>query len=163
MMNLQEAIDHAKQVAAALDCSNCREDHLELAAWLEELQVRRSSDRLKQLWSQQEKFMELLQEKRNFPKHPVDLTTKQGQKAVKDIAFECMHELFEAVHLLKNSKSHRATQVQGFAREEFKEELSDVLHYFVEICVLSGITLEELFESYMKKGQVNEQRILSGY
>jgi dimeric dUTPase (all-alpha-NTP-PPase superfamily) len=165
-MNLEEAIEHARQVQVCSSSQQCTDEHRQLAEWLEELHSRRAAQStipLERLWSQQEKFMQLLQEKRNFHKYPVDLTSKSGQKAVKDIAHDCMHEIFEAVHLLKNSKEHRATQVNGFAREDFKEELSDALHYFFEICILSGITMEEFCKSYLEKGQVNTDRIMNGY
>ena len=122
-----------------------------------------STDNLKEMWEQQRQFMELLREKRNFPQFPVDISTKEGQKFVKDMGHECMHELFEALHLLRDSKTHRQTIVGGFDRDSFIEELSDALHYFYEICILSGVSMEELFEMYMKKGEKNFNRICTGY
>jgi NTP pyrophosphatase (non-canonical NTP hydrolase) len=119
--------------------------------------------RFEQMWTQQEAFVKLLQEKRNFPKHPVDVSTKQGQQLLESIAFNTMKEMFEAIQLLKNSKHHRSTEISDFDIESFKEELSDVLHYFVEVAILAGISSNELFESYMKKGKLNEERINSGY
>ena len=112
---------------------------------------------------QQEYFMRLLQEKRGFPDFPVDLTVKKNQKFLKDIAYEAMGELFEAIQHLKNSKSHRATEVFQFDRAEYLEELVDSLHYFFEIVIASGISTEELFDAYMKKGQINVDRINNGY
>ena len=120
-------------------------------------------DKLQEMWEQQEKFMELLQERRDFTKFPVDMTSKSGQKLLKGITQECMHELFEANLLLKNSKDHRATDVDDFDRDGYVEELVDALHYFFEIAILSGVSLEELHASYMKKGNVNINRIESGY
>lgn len=120
-------------------------------------------DKLQEMWDQQEAFMKLLQERRGFPSFPVDPTAKFGQKFLKGITHECMHELFEANLLLKNSKDHRATDVAEFDRESYVEELADALHYFFEIAILSGISLEELRSVYMKKGHVNIERIESGY
>jgi len=120
-------------------------------------------DKLQEMWGQQEKFMRLLQSRRNFPEFPVDVTSKSGQKFLKGITHECMHELFEANLLLKNSKDHRATDVSEFNREDYVEELVDALHYFFEIAISSGVTLEELYEAYMDKGQTNIDRIESGY
>ena len=122
-----------------------------------------SLDQFQQMWTQQEDFVKLLQEKRNFPSHPVDVTTKQGQQLLESIAFNAMKEMFEAVQLLKNSKHHRSTDIPDFDMESFKEELSDVLHYFIEIAILSGISSNDLFEAFMKKGELNEKRINSGY
>lgn len=107
--------------------------------------------------------MVLLQERRDFPQFPVDMTTKSGQKLLKGITHECMHELFEANQMLKNSKDHRATDVKDFDHEGYVEELVDALHYFFEIAILSGVSMNELYDSYMKKGQVNIDRIENGY
>lgn len=123
----------------------------------------KSGDRLELMWGQQLKFMKLLQEKRNFPEFPVDIASKPGQKVIKDIAYDCMHELFEAIHLLKNSKNHRATNINDFDKDAFLEELGDVLHFYIEVCALAGISSEELYEAFMKKGDVNTARINSNY
>lgn len=120
-------------------------------------------DKLQKMWEQQESFMRLLQTKRDFPKFPLDLNRKQDQKFLKGITHECMHELFEANLLLKNSKDHRVTEVQGFDREDYIEEMSDALHYFFEILILCGVTPDELFQSYMDKGEKNVRRISEGY
>lgn len=40
-MTLQEAIDHAKEVAETTDCEECSKEHEQLAKWLEELQCYR--------------------------------------------------------------------------------------------------------------------------
>lgn len=107
--------------------------------------------------------MYLLQARRNFPDFPVDMTSKSGQKFLKGITHECMHELFEANLLLKNSKDHRATDVSEFNREDYIEELVDALHYFFEIAISSGVSMDELHEAYIKKGQINIDRIENGY
>ena len=36
--NIQEAIQHCKDVANSKVCEDCKQDHLQLAKWLEELQ-----------------------------------------------------------------------------------------------------------------------------
>jgi hypothetical protein len=120
-------------------------------------------DKLDEMFSQQESFMRLLQKKRNFPQFPVDLETKEGQKFCKSIVYEIMGELFESVQHLKNSKDHRITNVSGLDREEFVEELSDALHYFFELAILCNVTPNELYNSYMKKGEINNHRIMNNY
>lgn len=121
------------------------------------------SDKLDEMWKQQKQFMDLLREKREFPNFPVDTSTKSGQKILKSITHECMHELFEANLLLKNSKDHRATYLKEFDRESYIEELCDALHYFFEIAILSGISPDELYDSYIKKGKINVERVEKGY
>ena len=120
-------------------------------------------DRLNEMWKQQTEFMDLLRKKREFPSFPVDTNTKSGQKVLKSITHECMHELFEANQMLKNSKDHRATDVREFDREGYVEELCDALHYFFEIAILSGVSADELYDAYVKKGNVNFDRVEKGY
>jgi dUTPase len=119
-------------------------------------------DKLLQMYEQQKSFMRLLQEKRGFPAFPVDLTSKAGQKFVKTISYECADELHEARQHLKN-KDHRATTINEIDRAEYVEELTDALHYFFEIIIASGISMDEMFEAYMKKGEINTTRINEGY
>jgi len=120
-------------------------------------------DMLNKMFSQQREFMNLLREKRNFPEFPVDLSTKHGQKFVKSISHECMHELFESVQLLSDSKDHKNSLSNDFNKEKFLEELADVTHYLIEIFILTGISPEQIYEAYMKKGEVNNNRIMNGY
>ena len=122
-----------------------------------------NEDKLEKMWQQQTEFMKLLQEKRSFPKFPVDITSKQGQKLLKDIQHHCMDELFESGQHLKNHKSHRASDIPDIDYDAYVEELADALHLFIEICIASGISLDELYDVYMKKGEKNTNRILSGY
>lgn len=121
------------------------------------------SDRLEAMWKDQQEFMELLREKREFPSFPLNLSKKSDQKFIKNITHECMHELFEANQKLSNSKDHRITEVNDLDRDEYVEELIDSLHYFFEIAILSGVSMDELFAAYMKKGEINRKRIATGY
>lgn len=123
----------------------------------------KKTDKLGDMFEQQEKFMRLLQEKRNFPDFPVDLSSKKGQQLVRDISYHCMDELFESRQHLKNSKSHRITEIKDIDREAYIEELVDALHLFFEVCIASGISVDELYDAYMKKGQTNFSRIENGY
>jgi len=121
------------------------------------------TDKLEEMFEDQNEYMQLLREHRSFPEYPVDLTSKDGQKLVKAISYECADELCEARQLLKNSKSHRVTEVRHFDRDDYIEELTDALHYMIEIAIVSGISVEELHSAYMRKGKINKQRIESGY
>jgi hypothetical protein len=121
------------------------------------------TDKLEAMYAHQQEFIDLLQKMRGHPPVPFDLTDKKSQQALRSLAYECMGELFEANILLKNSKSHRATQIEEFDRESYLEELTDVLHYFLGIVICSGISSDELFQKFMKKGETNFTRIKSGY
>lgn len=121
------------------------------------------TDRFATMWQQQENFVRLLQAKRGFPPFPVDITSKSGQKFLKNITHECMGELFEANQELKNSKAHRVTEIAEIDRSAYIEELVDSLHYFFEIAIYSGVSLDELYEAYMSKGDTNKKRIENSY
>lgn len=120
------------------------------------------SDRFLEMYEQQKDFMVLLNKKRGFPAFPVDLSSKAGQKFLKTISYECADELHEARQHLKQ-KDHRITDVGAVDRAEYVEELVDALHYFFEIVIASGISADELFEAYIKKGEVNTERIENDY
>jgi hypothetical protein len=44
MMSLEEAIEHAEDIAISAIGCECREEHRQLAEWLRELQERRKAD-----------------------------------------------------------------------------------------------------------------------
>jgi hypothetical protein len=115
------------------------------------------------LWDDQFSFMKLLQEKRGFPEFPVDITSKVGQQFLEGISFHMMKELFEAGQHLKNAKAHRATEIKEVDMSAYREELVDVLHLFFELVIASGITIDELTETYFAKGRINHDRISNGY
>jgi len=121
------------------------------------------ADKLDVMWQQQTDFMDLLVEKRGFPQWPLDLSRKESQQFVRGISHDCMHELFEAVHLLKNAKAHRQTEIAEFDRDAFVEELADAQHFLYEILLLSDVSLAEFHEVYMRKGATNVRRIEGGY
>lgn len=121
------------------------------------------TDKFEEMYAQQRSFNELLRDERNHPDFPLDLSVKKNQQFLKSLAHECMHELFEANLLLKNSKRHRATEMAEFDRESYKEELVDVLHYFLGIVIYSGISCDELYDAFVKKGEVNVDRVKNGY
>lgn len=123
----------------------------------------KSGEQFELMWDQQVAFMRLLQSDRGFPEFPTDITSKKGQQFLQGITYHMMTELFEAGLHLKNSKSHRVTELPEVDREAYKEELVDALHLYLELVIASGISREELFDAYMKKGQVNFDRIQGGY
>lgn len=115
------------------------------------------------MWVTQIEFMKLLQKLRRFPEFPVDLSTKEGQQLVKDNINECMAELFEARVLLKNAKTHRATNISEFDRSAYIEECVDVFKYFLGTLILSGVSIDEFKASFLQKTLVNTKRINDGY
>jgi len=90
------------------------------------------------------------------PKVPVDITTHQGQAVLRSRAWNMTEELAEAMNELKNRPWKQKTYPVDL--EAFYEELVDALHFFVELCILAGLSAEDLFARYMGKAAVNTQR-----
>lgn len=120
-------------------------------------------DSMDLMFAEQKRFMNLLRDARNFPEFPVNLSSKEGQKIVKGIAYDGMHELFEAIQLLTDAKDHKQSLTGDFNKEKFLEEMSDAFHYMIEICIMCDISSDDLYRAYMKKGTLNFARILGGY
>ncbi len=114
----------------------------------------------------QEKFMLRLQErdgKEKMPEWPLNIAQKSAQKLCKSLSYESINELVEATQLLKNSKSHRVTDIPDFDREKFLEEIVDSQKYVLELLIFLGVTSEEFFRAYCKKDKIINQRIDDGY
>lgn len=110
----------------------------------------------------QREFMDMLVEHDRLPEFPVDLTTKPGQRLIKETAFNCIAELMEATVVLKN-KMHRLSEETEVDFPHYREELGDAYAFFMEICILSGITPQELHDEFIRKNCIVRNRLLGGY
>jgi NTP pyrophosphatase (non-canonical NTP hydrolase) len=119
-------------------------------------------DRLEEAFNRQKKLMDTLIDSDKLPEYPVDITSKYGQRQIKELTFAMIEEMTEGTYILKN-RSHRFTDHKDVDFEHFKEELGDALAYFIEICVFAGITPQELFEEYCRKNAVVQKRVKDGY
>ena len=119
-------------------------------------------DRLENMFDKQTKFMEMLRDNDKMPEWPLDLSSKNGQRLIKETIFNMIEELMEASFTLKN-KTHRITDDTSVDIKHYKEELGDALAYFMEICILSGFTPEEIYQEYIKKNEIVIKRFESGY
>jgi hypothetical protein len=90
-----------------------------------------------------------------------ELDDRKVQMRIKDLAYRIVEEISEATNCLRQkpwSESFTATD-----RDHFFEELSDALHFFVELCITAGLSADDLFTLYWKKHEVNKFRQRSGY
>ena len=121
-------------------------------------------NKLKAMFLMQEAFMKrLANADESFPKWPLDITKKKSQQECRDLAFNSMGELFEAVQELKNSKKHRQTEIPEFDRQKFVEELVDAFKYFLEILIFVGVSPQEFFDAYCEKDAIINKRIDDSY
>jgi NTP pyrophosphatase (non-canonical NTP hydrolase) len=119
-------------------------------------------DRLEQIFIKQKELMDALVDGEKLPSYPIDITTKYGQRQIKELTWAMVEEMAEASYILKN-RAHRFTDHTDVDFEHFKEELGDALAYFIEICVFAGISSQELFDEYSAKNLVVKKRVQEGY
>ena len=124
-----------------------------------------SSDRLTDLFDMRVMFMQAIKDSpvAGAPDWPLDLSTKDHQQYVRDIALRGVEEMFEALQHLKNWKPHRQTDMAEFDRDKFLEEIVDAFNYFFELILLAGFTADDFFDMYVKKDTVIHERLKAGY
>jgi predicted house-cleaning noncanonical NTP pyrophosphatase (MazG superfamily) len=122
-------------------------------------------DRLLEIFERREAFMKSLQASSpgEIDAWPLDLSKKQSQQHVRDMALRGVEEMFEALQHLKNWKPHRKTEVKEFDREEFLEEIVDAFNYFLSILILTGFDDKDLMNAYRKKDEIINERLRTGY
>lgn len=94
-------------------------------------------------------------------KVPVDIDSPAGQARLKDFAWRITEEIGEAMNCLKQKpwkQTHMETDVVHYL-----EEIIDAFHFFIELCILSGLTADDLCIFYFKKSEVNKFRQRSNY
>ena len=122
-------------------------------------------DKLDSMFELRERFMKSLDEKipGSTPTSPLDLSKKEDQQICRDVALRGVEEMFEALQHLKNWKPHRITEVSGFDREKFLEEMVDAFNYFFSLLIMTGFSSDDLFEEYLRKDEVIHKRLMDGY
>lgn len=79
-----------------------------------------------------------------------------------NIYWRMIQEICEATVALKNAKEWR--QEKYFTDvNEYLDEIADIMIYFINACLASGISPELLVNSVLKKIEVNKKRLLSHY
>jgi NTP pyrophosphatase (non-canonical NTP hydrolase) len=136
--------------------------NLEADKFFERAFGRSPPDTLEELFSRQRNFMEMLRDDDKLPEWPISLETKQAQRQLKETIFNTIEELMEASMTLRN-KIHRKTDDGLVDRAHFREELGDALAYWMEVCILSGFTAEEMATEFRRKNAEVIQRFERGY
>lgn len=120
------------------------------------------SDKLEKAFLKQNEFMMMLREHDRLPEFPVDLTTKPGQRLIRETILNLIEELMESSFCLRN-KMHRLTDATELDFEHYREELGDAFAYFLEVLILSGINADDLYREYSRKNQIVKKRLDDGY
>jgi NTP pyrophosphatase (non-canonical NTP hydrolase) len=119
-------------------------------------------DMLEQIFQKQAELMDKLIMADKLPEAPIDVTSKHGQRLIKELIWAQVEEMAEASFILKN-RTHRFTDHTDVDFEHFTEELADSLAYFIEICIFVGIGPRDLFQKYAAKNAVVQKRVKDGY
>lgn len=119
-------------------------------------------DKLEKCFERQTAFMEELRLNDVLPEWPVDMTTKPGQRIIKEMISNAIYELAEATAVLKN-KMHRLSDDKTLDIDHYKEELGDAFAYLLEVCILSGFTANDLYKEYRRKNEIVFDRLKNGY
>ena len=109
--------------------------------------IQNGEDKLDVLFRMQAGLDSYIREKRNL-----DYT--KGEWVCKK-ALALMVELGEVVDEAKYKLWKNATEIDD---AKLKEEIVDVLHFFLGMCIASGMTSDELFDIYIKKNKENYDR-----
>lgn len=105
-------------------------------------------DKLDEIFALQLRFQEKLKQERKLEDIPMEQwLQKQTLAMVSELA-----ELLEEVNFKwwKNPHELNVSNIQ--------EELSDILHFFVSMCIESGMSAEDLYNTYIGKNKENFRR-----
>ena len=124
-----------------------------------------SADKLEEMFELREEFMQLLCDRFEgyYPQWPVDVTKKESQILLRDVTLKGVEEMFEALGELKNSKSHRVTEIPDFDRDAFLEEMVDAMNYFFTVMIFVGVNPDDFLTAYRKKHKKIVARLNDGY
>tara|TARA_R110000787_G_scaffold246246_1_gene351996 strand:+ start:774 stop:1199 length:426 start_codon:yes stop_codon:yes gene_type:complete len=139
---------------------------LTCASTIEQNMADHKTDRLSKMFELRKAFMRDLSDSQGVQKDgasPIDLSLKSEQRHLRDVSLRGVEEVFEALSELRNSKSHRQTEILDFDRDKFLEEWVDAFNYFFSVLILAGYTEDEFFEMYKKKDEVIHERLKNGY
>lgn len=124
-----------------------------------------NSNKLDVMFSLRKDFMHAIENKKpgTYPEWPVDISSKESQQVIRDLALKGVEEMFEALGHLKNWKPHRDTSHPEVDKEEFLEEVVDAFNYFLSMLVLVNVSPDDLFNAYVHKDKKIHNRLESGY
>lgn len=105
-------------------------------------------DRLAHIFALQKKFDDDLIKRRSLEHIPAEQWIQK----------EVLAMISELAELLDEVNFKWWKNPQEVKREAVKEELTDVLHFFVSMCLKFDISAEELYQAYLSKNKENFDR-----
>lgn len=122
-------------------------------------------DKLDKIFELREEFMSEVNKYANvYPEGwPLELSEKSSQQQIREVTLRGVEEIFEALQLLKNTKDHKKTDDPVVDREHFLEEFVDAQNYFISLLILSGYSVDDFFDAYIRKHNIIINRIKNKY
>ena len=105
-------------------------------------------DKLERIFEMQEFFQKDLIARRKLQDIPTD----------KWIQMQTLAMLSELAELIDEVNFKWWKNPKPVEEDKVKEELVDILHFFVSMCLTSGMDAQELFDRYIAKNQENFDR-----
>lgn len=97
----------------------------------------------------------------SLPKYPIDINTKMGQNLIKDFSSRIIEEFgegFESYLIMLDMFHHGIDEKEMVPHlQNFNEEVSDALHFWLELLIFSGFMsdkIKEWFGAVGKKGSL---------
>ena len=85
------------------------------------------------------------------------MTVIEKEQLTKDMVLYLLEETHELLRET-NFKTHKKVRKE-VNRDNIKEELSDILHFFINLCLVWDVSVENLEEAFFKKNKKNVARI----
>jgi len=105
-------------------------------------------DKLEEIFRLQQSFQDKLKQERGLTEIPMEQwLQKQTLAMLSELA-----ELLEEVNFKWWKNPHELSEAN------IHEELSDILHFFVSMCIEAGMSAEDLYQTYVGKNEENFRR-----
>ena len=89
------------------------------------------------------------------------MTLEQKEEYTKDKVLALLDETHEVLREI-NWKSWKKTKKE-IDQKKLLTELSDALHFYINLCLVWGFTAEDVYAAYLKKDKENYKRIKRAY
>jgi len=122
-------------------------------------------DKLESMFALRRQFMSHLEDVKpgSYPHSVLDISKKESQQLIRDLALKGVEEMFEALQHLKNWKPHRDADLPDFNKAAFLEEIVDAFNYFLSTIILVGVDANDLYDAYRTKDKKLHDRLDTGY
>lgn len=114
---------------------------------MDTLSTNESLDKLDQIFQHQRRFQESLK-----------VTFDIDYLRVMTLAL-----IVETAEMIQEAPWKPWKKNQEYHNDKLKEELADMLHFFINLCLASGMDSNTLFNQFMRKNQINFDRQKSDY